>query len=84
MFLDGISVLTNAFQSFQMGACFSKVFNGCPLKIHCTASWIDPESRGKLDNDFHTSFFISYTCHPCHLLKTNWTQILLLPTRNKI
>lgn len=29
----------------HMGACFSKVFNGCPLNIHCTASWIDPESR---------------------------------------
>ncbi|XP_037940797.1 mitogen-activated protein kinase kinase kinase kinase 5 isoform X2 [Teleopsis dalmanni] len=28
-----------------MGACFSKIFNCCPLRVHCTASWIHPDTR---------------------------------------
>ncbi|XP_045475527.1 mitogen-activated protein kinase kinase kinase kinase 3-like isoform X2 [Harmonia axyridis] len=31
----------------HMGACFSKIFNGCPLRIHYTASWIYPETRNQ-------------------------------------
>uniref|UniRef100_A0A8C3B1S3 Mitogen-activated protein kinase kinase kinase kinase n=1 Tax=Cyclopterus lumpus TaxID=8103 RepID=A0A8C3B1S3_CYCLU len=29
----------------HMGACFSKVFNGCPLQIHCAVTWVLPKTR---------------------------------------
>ncbi|KAF7706245.1 mitogen-activated protein kinase kinase kinase kinase 2 [Silurus meridionalis] len=29
----------------HMGACFSKVFNGCPLRIHCAVTWVFPKTR---------------------------------------
>ncbi|XP_061103523.1 mitogen-activated protein kinase kinase kinase kinase 6 isoform X2 [Conger conger] len=29
----------------HMGACFSKVFNGCPLKNHAAVSWVWPKTR---------------------------------------
>uniref|UniRef100_A0A672QHA4 non-specific serine/threonine protein kinase n=1 Tax=Sinocyclocheilus grahami TaxID=75366 RepID=A0A672QHA4_SINGR len=28
-----------------MGACFTKVFNGCPLTIHCAEIWVLPKTR---------------------------------------
>ncbi|XP_054457143.1 mitogen-activated protein kinase kinase kinase kinase 2 isoform X2 [Anoplopoma fimbria] len=29
----------------HMGACFSKVFNGCPLQIYCAVTWVLPKTR---------------------------------------
>ena len=31
----------------HMGAGFMKIFNQCPLEIHCSYCWIDQEAKGE-------------------------------------
>uniref|UniRef100_A0A8C1GJ98 Mitogen-activated protein kinase kinase kinase kinase n=1 Tax=Cyprinus carpio TaxID=7962 RepID=A0A8C1GJ98_CYPCA len=34
-----------SYTMLDMGACFTKVFNGCPLTIHCAETWVLPKTR---------------------------------------
>uniref|UniRef100_A0A8C2R7V1 Non-specific serine/threonine protein kinase n=1 Tax=Capra hircus TaxID=9925 RepID=A0A8C2R7V1_CAPHI len=40
-----LNFLISLLLPLQMGACFSKVFNGCPLRIHAAITWIHPVTR---------------------------------------
>ena len=42
-----LNFLISLLLPLQMGACFSKVFNGCPLRIHAAITWIHPVTRGR-------------------------------------
>lgn len=33
----------------HMGAGFMKIFNQCPLEIHCSYCWMDAETRGQFN-----------------------------------
>ncbi|MBV99242.1 Mitogen-activated protein kinase kinase kinase kinase 2, partial [Eschrichtius robustus] len=43
--LLGKEELSALLPPLQMGACFSKVFNGCPLRIHAAVTWVHPVTR---------------------------------------
>ena len=54
-----------------MGACFTLIFEGCPLKINATATWVNPLTKGSCSSNF------LYRLSPLPFIIPNWFFYLL-------
>uniref|UniRef100_A0AAR2JDH1 Mitogen-activated protein kinase kinase kinase kinase n=1 Tax=Pygocentrus nattereri TaxID=42514 RepID=A0AAR2JDH1_PYGNA len=54
-----------------MGACFSKVFDGCPLKINCATSWIHPDTKGNYPKELSCQSLFPRRCTWLYVINNN-------------